>query len=77
MARAIGGKRMPGDNGFIDPEQVETMVESCMEAMEEDDDLFSSWEVSFLENLEQYIVDHPVTDKQYDKLLECFGKVEY
>jgi hypothetical protein len=61
---------------FIDPEEVEEKLRECMEAMDDDDDLFSSWEVSFLEDLELYVEEHAITQKQWRKLRQIHeGKI--
>jgi len=52
----------------IDPEEVETMLEECLEAMEDDEEKFTSWEVSFLESIENVINDRVLTDAQWESL---------
>jgi len=57
---------------FIDPEEVEEKLAECLEAMDDDDDLFTSWEVSFLESLELYIEEHAITAKQWGTLKRIY-----
>jgi len=57
---------------FIDPEEVESIVEKCIQAMFEDDRLFTAWEVTFLEQVECDIEEKPITPKQWEKLQEIY-----
>lgn len=52
----------------IDPEEVETMLEECLEAIEDDEEKFTSWEISFLESIENFVNDRVLTDAQWEKL---------
>lgn len=55
-----------------DEEQIEHMIEACLQALNEDETIFSSWEQIFLEDIENVNDFKHLTDKQIAKLEQIY-----
>lgn len=51
---------------------IEEMIDECLEAVEEDTDAFTEWEIEFLESIEDQNEDRHLTDQQVEKLTEIW-----
>jgi len=55
-----------------DEEQIEMMIEECLEALADNSSKFTAWEQTFLEDLEGVNDFEHLTDKQVEKLTQIY-----
>lgn len=58
-----------------DEEQVEKMINDCLEVLNKDDSFFNTWEQTFLESLEDLNDWYHLTDNQIKKLEQIYEKI--
>lgn len=71
-ARMIGLKKEEWSKKMRDDGQIEHMIEECLTALSDDETIFSTWEQTFLESLENTNDERHLTDKQIKKLEQIY-----
>jgi len=57
---------------MVDEEQIETMIEFCLECLQENPHGFSQWEQGFLESIEDMNDAFHLSEAQRSKLQEIY-----